>query len=80
MPTSLRLPALVAACLAALCGACTSGPVTPAAVSREERIASWQKLCEGRGFVPGTSDFAVCVEGYDREALKPPPLPPSALQ
>jgi hypothetical protein len=29
-------------------------------------------VCEGRGFTRGTSDFDVCVMGYDREAVNPP--------
>lgn len=39
---------------------------------QQERVRSWQKLCEDRGFTRGTSDFDVCVMGYDREAVNPP--------
>jgi hypothetical protein len=39
---------------------------------QQERLRSWQKLCEDRGFTRGTSDFDARVMGYDREAVNPP--------
>jgi len=54
-------------------GACATsgGTASPATVQRE-RLESWAKLCEGRGFVRGTPDFNDCVMGYDKEATNPP--------
>ncbi len=59
---------------------CAQSPSQVAATERRERIESWQKLCDDRGFVRGTSDWAVCVEGYDKAAYDAPALPPSALR
>jgi hypothetical protein len=47
-------------------------PIRRQATLRNERIASWQKLCEGRGFTRGTPTFQDCVMGYDKEASNPP--------
>ena len=59
--------------LAGSLGACATsgGTASPATVQRE-RLESWAKLCEGRGFVRGTPDFNDCVMGYDKEATNPP--------
>jgi len=54
-----------------LAGCASSADPSPATL-RNERIASWQKLCEGRGFTRGTADFQDCVMGYDKEASNPP--------
>jgi hypothetical protein len=51
---------------------CASSAVPPEAQVQQERLRSWQKLCEDRGFTRGTTDFDVCVMGYDREAVNPP--------
>ncbi len=51
--------------------AASSGDPSPATL-RNERLESWQKLCESRGFVRNTRDFDDCVMGYDREARNPP--------
>jgi hypothetical protein len=61
----------VAAAGASLTGCASSAMPTEAQV-QQERVRSWQKLCEDRGFTRGTSDFDVCVMGYDREAVNPP--------
>lgn len=61
----------VYAVLSALAGCASSAMPTEATV-QQERIRSWQKLCEDRGFSRGTSDFNACVMGYDREAANPP--------
>ena len=62
----------VALAVALAIGGCASSAYPSAATLRAERIASWQKLCEGRGFTRGTGDFEDCVMGYDREASNPP--------
>lgn len=70
----LSVPALacaVCAILFSLAG-CASSAMPSEATLKEERIRSWQKLCEDRGFTRGTSDFDACVMGYDREAVNPP--------
>ncbi len=54
--------------------ACASSADPSPATLRAERIASWEKLCEGRGFTRGTSDFRDCVLGYDKRAYDPPPV------
>ena len=51
---------------------CASSATPTAAELRYERMRSWQKLCEDRGFTPGTADFDVCVKGYEREAVNWP--------
>ena len=66
--------------LVLLTAACAQSPAQVATTERRERIESWQKLCDDRGFARGTSDYAACVEGYDKAAYNPPPLPPSALK
>ncbi|MFO1304554.1 MAG: hypothetical protein U1F54_12530 [Burkholderiales bacterium] len=67
----IRMPAIVAALALAAC----ASPVDPSpATVQKERVASWEKLCENRGFVRGTSDFRDCVLGYDKQAYDPPPL------
>lgn len=66
--------------MTAVVAGCAQSPAQVAATERRERIESWQKLCDDRGFVRGTSDWAVCVEGYDKAAYGAPPLPPSALR
>ena len=58
--------------VAAAVAACAGAGVTPEATVQQERLRSWQKLCEDRGFTRGTSDFDVCVMGYDRAAVNPP--------
>ena len=65
IPATAGLIALV------LAGCASSADPSPATL-RNERIASWQKLCEGRGFTRGTADFQDCVMGYDKEAWNPP--------
>jgi hypothetical protein len=55
----------------ALAGCASSADPSPATL-REERIESWKKLCDGRGFARGTSDFEDCVMGYDAAAGNPP--------
>ena len=61
------------ACAAALAvAACASSADPSQATLRKERIESWEKLCDGRGFTRGTPDFSDCVMGYDREATNPP--------
>jgi len=57
---------------ASLCACAGSGDTTSPATVQRERLESWAKLCEGRGFVRGTSDFNDCVMGYDKEATNPP--------
>lgn len=69
--TFMNLASVAIACAVAGC-ASSAGP-TPA-VLRQERIASWEKLCQERGFTRGTSDFRDCVLGYDKSAYDPPPL------
>jgi hypothetical protein len=70
-----RLPLLIgfAMCanIASLQG-CASSATPSAAELQQERLRSWQKLCDDRGFTRGTKDFDVCVMGYDREAVNPP--------
>ena len=51
---------------------CASSADPSQATLRMERIASWEKLCEARGFTRGTSDFRDCVMGYDKSAYDPP--------
>jgi hypothetical protein len=63
---------LLAAAVAFAVAGCASSADPSQSTLRKERIESWQKLCEGRGFVRGTSDFQDCVMGYDREAGSPP--------
>ena len=63
---------IAAAAMALLLAGCASSANPSPETLRNERIASWQKLCEGRGFTRGTSDFQDCVMGYDREATNPP--------
>jgi hypothetical protein len=61
------------ACAGSLLLACAGpGGVTPEATVQQERLRSWQKLCDERGFARGTSDFDACVMGYDRGAVDPP--------
>jgi hypothetical protein len=60
---------LVPAC--ALAG-CASSADPSQATLRSERIRSWEKLCDDRGFTRGTADFQDCVMGYDRAAANPP--------
>ena len=62
----------LAAAVALAVAGCVSSADPSQATLRMERIESWQKLCEGRGFARGTSDFQDCVMGYDREAGSPP--------
>lgn len=78
----LRTRALAWVALGAMVVAtgCAQSPAQVAAAERRERIESWQKLCDDRGFVRGTSDWTACVEGYDKAAYDAPPLPPSALR
>ena len=64
--------AIAAATIAIVLAGCASSADPSPATLRNERIASWQKLCEGRGFTRGTADFQDCVMGYDREASNPP--------
>jgi len=64
--------ALAASAIVASLGGCASSAVQSEGQVQQERIRSWQKLCEDRGFTRGTSDFDVCVMGYDREAVNPP--------
>lgn len=56
-----------------IAGCASSADPSPAAL-RQERVASWEKLCGERGFVHGTDDFRACVLGYDKSAYDPPPL------
>jgi len=65
-----RLAATLAAALAL--ASCASSADPSQATLRKERIASWEKLCEARGFTRGTSDFTDCLMGYDKEAVAPP--------
>lgn len=51
---------------------CASSVMPSEAQVQQERLRSWQKLCEDRGFTRGTTDFDACVMGYDREAVNPP--------
>jgi len=62
--------AMLAAALA-LAG-CASSADPSQATLRKERIESWEKLCDARGFARGTSDFQDCVMGYDKAATNPP--------
>ena len=55
----------------ALAGCASSADPSPATL-RKERIESWEKLCDSRGFTRGSSDFRDCVMGYDKEATAPP--------
>jgi hypothetical protein len=64
--------AFLAAAMACTLAGCASSADPSQATLRKERIESWQKLCEGRGFTRGTSDFHDCVMGYDQEAANPP--------
>ena len=64
--------ALAASAIVASLDGCASSAVQTESQVQQERIRSWQKLCEDRGFTRGTSDFDVCVMGYDREAVNPP--------
>jgi len=64
--------AIAAATIAIVLAGCASSADPSPATLRNERIASWQKLCEGRGFTRGTDDFHDCVMGYDKEASNPP--------
>jgi len=64
--------AIAAATIAVVLTGCASSADPSAATLRNERIASWQKLCESRGFTRGTADFQDCVMGYDKEAANPP--------
>jgi len=64
--------AIAAATIAIVLAGCASSADPSPATLRNERIASWQKLCEGRGFTRGTYDFQDCVMGYDKEASNPP--------
>jgi len=64
--------AVAASVIALAVNGCASSADPSQATLRNERIASWQKLCEGRGFTRGTADFQDCVLGYDREASNPP--------
>lgn len=66
--------------IAALVAGCAASATPSAAVVQQERVRSWQKLCEDRGFTRGTGDFDVCVRGYDREAYNPPPMPAGRAQ
>jgi hypothetical protein len=61
----------IAAIVGSLDG-CASSAMPSEAQVQQERLRSWQKLCEDRGFTRGTTDFDVCVMGYDREAVNPP--------
>jgi len=67
-----RIVSLTVALAASLCACATSGDTASPATVQRERLESWAKLCEGRGFARGTSDFNDCVMGYDREATNPP--------
>lgn len=69
IPTNFAAVAI--ACAVAGC-ASPAGP-SPAAL-RHDRVASWEKLCQERGFVRGTDDFRACVLGYDKSAYDPPPI------
>ena len=64
----------MAAALAAavLVAGCASSANPSPATLRKERIESWEKLCDARGFTRGTSDFSDCVMGYDKSAYDPP--------
>ena len=64
--------AFLAAALAFALAGCASSADPSQATLRKERIESWQKLCDGRGFVRGTSAYQDCVMGYDKEAADPP--------
>jgi hypothetical protein len=63
--------ATFAAIIASL-NSCASALVPTEAEVQQARLRSWQKLCEDRGFTRGTSDFDVCVMGYDRAPVNPP--------
>jgi hypothetical protein len=65
---------VVAAILATavLLAGCASSADPSQATLRKERIESWEKLCDGRGFTRGTSDFRDCVMGYDKAAYDSP--------
>lgn len=80
LPRSNAFVACACFALTAALAGCAQSPAQVATTERRERIESWQKLCDDRGFVRGTSDWAVCVEGYDKAAYDAPPLPPSALR
>jgi len=64
--------ALAASAIVATLEGCASSAAPPETQVQQERLRSWQKLCEDRGFTRGTTDFDVCVMGYDREAVNPP--------
>ena len=66
-----RMLCAAAAAALLLAGCASSADPSPATL-RKERIASWEKLCDGRGFTRGTPDFQDCVMGYDKEAWNPP--------
>jgi len=64
--------AIAASAIVASLEGCASSVTPTEAQVQQERVRSWQTLCESRGFTRGTSDFDVCVMGYDREAVNPP--------
>ena len=68
----MRVLLLTVAVIAATLTGCASSAMPSEAQVQQDRVRSWQKLCEDRGFTRGTSDFDVCVMGYDREAVNPP--------
>ena len=68
------MAALLAAATA-LAGCASSADPSPATL-RKERVESWEKLCDSRGFRRGTSDFADCVMGYQKEADRQPASDP----
>jgi invasion protein IalB len=70
MTRNFKKPAAILA-VAAL-QACATSADPSAATLRRERVESWQKLCDSRGFTRGTSDFEVCVMGYEKAAANPP--------
>jgi hypothetical protein len=70
MAMNREMCAMLAAALL-LAGCASSADPSPATL-RKERIESWEKLCDGRGFTRGTSDFRDCVMGYDKTAYDPP--------
>ena len=60
---------VAAACVTALVlSGCASSADPSPAMLRRERVASWEKLCDARGFTRGTADFQDCLMSYDKEA------------
>ena len=62
----------MAAAVALVLAGCASYADPSQATLRRERIESWQKLCDARGFTRGTSAVTDCLMGYDKEAADPP--------